>query len=256
MDVPAAARLRLADRFPRLDEGHGGRVGSGTFGAVYLSVDKFTQELVAVKRQRLCTASAGNELAAYETLRAFPHPNALRMVERFFHADSLYIVVEHMPTTLWEIWTTPVGRRGLLDPESCAGYLSGLVAGVGHLHGLRVAHGDLSLANILVDASNCVKVSDLGTAHSAHGHVHDKPCTTAYVRAPEAWAGSRECGLPGDRWAVGVAAMMLLSGECPWLEAQTDAELRGQAADPARVVRCSLVRLLGVVTEDNWPPLP
>ncbi len=253
MDVPAAARLRLADRFPRLDEGHGGRVGSGTSTHLsilpYLSIDQLTQELVAVKRQRPSTASAGNELAAYETLRAFPHPNALRMVERFCRADSLYLVVEHIKTTLWEIWTTPVGRRGLLDPESCAGYLSGLVAGVGHLHGLRVAHGDLSLANILVAASHCVKVSDLGTAHSAHGHfTTNRGTSTPYVRAPEAWAGCRECGLPGDRWAVGVAAMMLLSGECPWLEAQQKTE--------ETVVRDSLVRLLGIVTDDNWPPLP
>ena len=51
------------ERFLRLDEGSGGRVGQGSFGQIYMAVDQVTQQLVAVKRQSLPKEQAARELA-------------------------------------------------------------------------------------------------------------------------------------------------------------------------------------------------
>jgi serine/threonine protein kinase len=249
MQVPREARLFLTERYPRVDEGKGGRVGEGSFGAVYMAIDRVTQELVAVKRQPPGNPACADEVAAYELLRAFPHPNLLRMIDRFLEAGSMYLVLEFTATNLWKIWDSPTGRRGLESADRVHGYLRGVVLGVGHLHGLRVGHGDLSLSNILVDHEHCAKVADYGTAHCAHRHLSQSPTATGYVRAPEVWAGSPDCHMAGDSWAVGVVALALLTGECPWLTAiPPDAS----SSSAAGVMFREFVLLLGPVTEMNW----
>ena len=175
MEAPAAARMRLSERYLRLDEGQGGAIASGSFGRVYLAMDQLTQQPVAVKRQPAGHRSCAREMAVYEVFRAFPHDNILLMLDRFVDrpagSDSpcVYIVFEYCPTSLWHIFRRePLAQHGLLEMATIARHLQDISRGLSHLHGLGMAHGDLSMKNILVDAHHRCKIADFGTACEFH----------------------------------------------------------------------------------------
>ena len=77
------------------------------------------------------------------------------MVDRFSApfdgVECLYMVQEICATNLWKVFVRqPAECRVLLPQHVPQHYLLGIVRGVGHLHSLDIAHGDLSLANVLL----------------------------------------------------------------------------------------------------------
>ena len=208
-------------------------------------MDQLTQELVAIKTQPVDTESASREIGVYETLRAFPHRNICRMIDRFVaHQQELRIVFEYCPTNIMKIiQETSEGRNGVIPRAKVVHYVRGIVDALCHLHDIGMAHGDLSMGNILVSYDDTIKVGDFGTAHCAHTYICPEPMATYYVRSPEQWAAGPKSGWPSDSWAVGVVAMALLTGECPFFAKE----------DSAEVVFPAMVSLLGSVTDMVWP---
>ena len=74
-----AAGWNKDKRFTRIGEGGEGAVGHGSFGEVFQGYDELRHEAVFIKRQRKDTDQAAKEMACYNMLEAFPHPNILRM---------------------------------------------------------------------------------------------------------------------------------------------------------------------------------
>jgi serine/threonine protein kinase len=203
-------------RYKRCDEGRGGRIGSGSFGAVYIAVDQLTDDAVAVKRQTIPSEQATRELALYQMLRAWPHHNVQAMRDSFTtssHPPHLYMVFDFASSTLWDAWQTVLGRRGLLEHKLCSKYMLDIVRGVGHLHDLSMVHADLSMSNLLLGQDNVVKVADFGAAFAASTFLGSTSArTTAYVRAPEMFLEAANLTSSVDSWAVGVVGLSLFSG--------------------------------------------
>ena len=133
MELPDPARLRLAQRYVRCADNLA-VVGQGSYGVAYLAIDTLTQSTVVIKKQSMDNGRAGRELAAFHTLRAFPHPNVLRMLDTFEVGNQLHLVFEPASTDLWFRWTSPLGRTGLLEASSLRRSVGGALAGVSHLH--------------------------------------------------------------------------------------------------------------------------
>ena len=228
------------------------RVGSGSFGTVYIAVDRLTQKTVAIKKQPYGSQSARTEHAVYFVLRAFPHPNVQAMLDYYIEGASLHLVFEHAPSNLWWLSQSDAGRRGMLPRERVRGVVHGLTRGVGHCHDLQMAHGDLSLANVLLDGGGKVLLADFGYAACMHDTVCRQPTTTPYARAPEGWADSpKRPGAPGDCWAVGVACAILLAGGQPFLP---EPGQRAIAEDDMEAHCMGVIfQLLGEATAANWP---
>ena len=66
--------------------------------------------------------------------------------------------------------------------------------------------------------------------------------TTLYVRAPEAFLDGSKCGQPADFWAVGVIALSLLTGECPFLCERKEDVFSAQVLQA--IIICSPSRLV------------
>ena len=250
------------ERFLRLDEGSGGRVGQGSFGQIYMAVDQVTQQLVAVKRQSLPKEQAARELATFRLLLMYPHEHVVKMHDHFvtpFQGSTsrgyLYLVFEFMENNLWDLLKTPRGRRGLLDRSLAARYILHTCLGVNHLHELGIVHKDLSLSNLLLSSSHVVKVADMGTAMSARSILAptDHPVTTLYVQAPEIMlrdgSPGQQCAETVDCWSVGVVAMALWTGELPFIFWPKNVE----SADAEGWTFAAQLRLLGPITEESWP---
>ena len=58
-------------------------MASGSFGKVYIAVDRTTGATVAVKRQDVPSNAAARELVFYMALKHNPHPNIMSLLDNF-----------------------------------------------------------------------------------------------------------------------------------------------------------------------------
>ena len=226
-------------------------MGKGSYGKVYSSYDKLLQQHVMVKRQPLQQSElVERELLSFQTLRAFPHPNVVRMLDYFTGSredrspattgepscpvktlrklsalskgdEFFYMVFEACASDLYAAYMrNPLGRAGCKPIPELSKHLLEIARGVAHLHGLGLVHGDLSMSNILVGGDNRARVADLGTAHSCHTLLAGSNALkgTYYARAPEIWMKAPLSTTASDAWSVGVAAFAMMSGCVPGVE--------------------------------------
>ena len=178
---PASSASAVAgeQRYTRVDEGAGlGALARGSYGNIYIAVDRRTGSTVIVKRQQAPCDAAAKELAYYRALSQYSHPNVMHLLDHFTVRSRreafLYMVFDLMDGDLWHLW---IHHRRLLPLRSASRFLRHLVQGVAHLHGLGIVHGDLSMANMLIGrtdghgfepSGDALRISDLGGAASAH----------------------------------------------------------------------------------------
>jgi serine/threonine protein kinase len=184
-----AAYWNKDERFKRIGEGGEGAVGQGSFGEVFQGFDELKQEAVFIKRQRKDTDQAAKEMACYNMLEAFPHPNIIRMcgmwTGQFQEKTYLYIAMESCSTTLWK-YIRVDNPRAHHEFKRCGGQhqlLLDIVRAVGHLHAHGITHGDVSMSNILLTAAGVVRLADFGTV-SAHTYLTPQRLCVAYIRPP------------------------------------------------------------------------
>jgi serine/threonine protein kinase len=185
------------------------------------------------------------ELLSFQTLRAFPHPNVVRMLDYFTGSredrspattgepssrrissvlkvdEFFYMVFEACASDLYVAYMkNPLGRAGCKPIPELSKHFLDVARGVAHLHGLGLVHGDLSMSNILVGDDCRARVADLGTAHSCHALLAGSPAFkgTSYARAPEIWMDARHSTKASDAWSVGVIAIVMMSGVVPGVE--------------------------------------
>ena len=223
INAMAPAFWHKEERFQRIGEVDGGVVvGRGGFGKVFAGYDHLRQENVYIKRQSTRHASAARELACYNMLQAFPHPNILRMHgmwnAKFQKKEYLYIAMEACHTTLWKyIGVDNPDRRDTFHVANPPDMLLSVVRAVGHLHGLGIVHGGVSLSNILVTAASDVRLADFGTV-TAHTYLTNDKLCVAYIRPPETTLGSSQKGPAVDSWAVALVALAMWTGKMPTYE--------------------------------------
>ncbi|MFG3266140.1 serine/threonine-protein kinase [Streptomyces bobili] len=96
--------------------------------------------------------------------------------------------------------------------------LSGVAAGLAHMHGAGWVHGDLKPANVLLGADGAVWLADFGLATELEGtHAYLPPLGTLDHVPPEWWsqrtgAGGTVVRPTADIWAFGVLAHQVLTG--------------------------------------------
>ena len=251
MQLPSDVWLQKQQRYIPIPK----TLGAGSYGKVLQAVDAITQEQVALKKQKLPSESAAQELLAYRGLASFPSLHVQTLHDFFVvpppsgssGLSVLYLVYRVAETDLWCLFWSPDVQAGALPKSRFIALVAGACAGLSHLHGLHIIHGDPSLKNFLVASGDRTIIADLGAAHSAHGHfLSGRHITTVYVRPPEHHVTQAKlAGTPAaDCWALGVIAMALSTGRIPFL-------IEDEAAD--HDVAKAQLRLLGSITEDTWP---
>jgi len=235
--------------------------GGGTWGVVYLAVDKETKEGVAVKKLRLRTTDKDMERMARREmfiLRACQGPYVVRLLETFEGCagptgeGTVFLVMEQMRHDL----------RGLLDHKEISsrwtrshvkGYAWQILNAVAYCHERGYMHRDLKPANVLVDDRNTLKLADFGLASAIkkhpdkegqeianYGRYTNNVCTLWY-RAPELLYGSRAYDARIDVWSVGCIFGELL---------QNSLLMPGESEDDQ--LKC-IYALCGTPLENGWP---
>ncbi|KAI3450992.1 hypothetical protein Pfo_007657 [Paulownia fortunei] len=184
-------------------------IGRGSYGVVCSSINRETNERVAIKK---ITDVFGNRISAIRTLRelmllrCIKHENVVELKDVMMPTNwsgfkELYMVYELMDTDLHHIIKSPQP----LSNDHCKFFIFQLLRGLKYLHSANVLHRDLKPGNLLVNANCELKICDFGLARtgSDNGDFMTEYVVTRWYRAPELLLSCDSYGTSVDIWSVG-----------------------------------------------------
>lgn len=192
----------------------------GGFGEVYFAHSDGGKE-VALKL--LHEEDRDIEVRGVTQCLNLKHPNLVNLfdVKTDIHGDQ-WVVMEYVAgSSLEDILVS--FPDGLPLPE-VRDWLSGLVAGVSHLHDRGIVHRDLKPANVYRE-NGVVKIGDVGLSkrlESDGRRQHTQSVGTVYYMAPEVARG--QYGPEVDVYSLGVMLYELITGKLPFT-GETTAEI-------------------------------
>ncbi|KAK8829388.1 hypothetical protein WA577_004653 [Blastocystis sp. JDR] len=208
-----------------------GRLGSGTYGTVYLAkpIGASDKEdcYVAVKvmnkqkEGKYDSFTTINQLREIKFIKELHHPNIVRQVEVLYNYSikESAIVFEHADYDLHD-FIKCFNTAGMLIPfPIIRNFMWQIISATAYLHSNWVMHRDLKPTNLLImdNATQCgvIKVTDFGLARSFQEPLVafselEKVVVTLWYRAPELLLGCKSYGPAVDMWAIGcIFAKML-----------------------------------------------
>ncbi len=185
------------------------RVGSGGMADVYLAWDKMRSAKMAVKvLRRDLSGNASFKQFAHEAelLRKLEHPNIVRIFEFERDEDTVFIVMEWVDGT--NLRKAINDRRKPFKLEEVTAILEPVCSALNYAHQNKVYHCDVKPANILVNKTGKVLLSDFGIAQLADER--GAGGTPPYM-APEQFSDSL-LDARTDVYSLGVTVYEILSG--------------------------------------------
>lgn len=193
-------------------------LGRGSFGSVYEGIadDGF---FFAVKEVSLLDQGVQGKQSIYQLeqeialLSQFEHENIVQYLGTDKDESKLYIFLELVTKgSLQRLYQ----RYNLRDSQVSA-YTRQILHGLKYLHDRNVVHRDIKCANILVDASGSVKLSDFGLAKATKFNDVKSCKGTACWMAPEVVNRKGQgYGLPADIWSLGCTVLEMLTQKIPY----------------------------------------
>ncbi|KAG0252037.1 Serine/threonine-protein kinase 33 [Actinomortierella ambigua] len=210
-------------------------VGQGGYGTVYLVHEvgtKIANRAAKVVKQQYDTTLAllRREARIHTFLRDSHagecHPNIVRLDSVQEEPGVMTLVMEHCAGGNLEDQENRVGPRVFSD-AAVAQILLPVAMGLSHLHEVGIAHRDMKLQNVLLDAQGTAKIGDFGLA-TQEALCRDRVGTPSTM-APEVFNRKHPSLSPydpkkADMWALGILFWQLKFGDLPWREASFDAK--------------------------------
>ena len=219
IDAPAPIKIKIRELSSTFDISHQGRKGSN--GWLFFGVNRITKQKVAIKFYDWGGDSQYH--AEPSNLALINSPNVIKILDASL-VDNDYA-----------FFITPFYEKGDLDEELRRGKRGNLVAisftrdvlnGLSHLHASSILHRDIKPQNILVSDKNEAIIGDFGSVKKLPQNTHMVPGSGhSLIYTPPESISSRQCGIQGDLYQVGITLFQLLGGYFPyeqhdWLDAK------------------------------------
>eukprot|EP00697_Spironema_sp_BW2_P002740 gnl/Spiro4/13656_TR7280_c0_g1_i1.p1 gnl/Spiro4/13656_TR7280_c0_g1~~gnl/Spiro4/13656_TR7280_c0_g1_i1.p1 ORF type:complete len:294 (+),score=46.27 gnl/Spiro4/13656_TR7280_c0_g1_i1:120-1001(+) len=219
------------------------KIGEGTYGVVYKAKDRFTGDIVALKKIHLQLEDEGIPSTAIREialLKELQHPNIVRLHDVVYTERKLTLVFEHLDQDLKKYLDS---CRGRIDPMTVKLFLYQLLRGIAYCHEHRILHRDLKPQNLLINKDGELKLADFGLARAFGIPVRSFTCevVTLWYRAPDVLFGSRKYTTSIDIFSAG----------CIFAEMATGRPLFPGSSDSDQLLR--IFRVLGTPTAESWP---
>jgi serine/threonine protein kinase len=215
--------LRAGESDRRIRWRRGELLGEGAFGKVFLCLNLDDGNLMAVK-QITIKSHQTSQVAALEAevsvMKSLNSKHIVQFLGTERYAETLSIFMEYISGG--SIASLLI-KFGAFDCHVVQRYTRQIVLGLDHLHSHGVAHRDIKGANILVDNSGIVKLTDFGGAinlkESPDGVTgEDSAKGTAYWMAPEVirQRATKSDWKKSDIWSLGCTVVEMATGKPPW----------------------------------------
>ncbi|MFM9966191.1 MAG: serine/threonine-protein kinase [Planctomycetaceae bacterium] len=141
------------------------RLGSGGMGTVYKARHRRMKRIVAIKVLALSLSENKTFVQRFqrevETAARLTHPNIVTAHDADVCDAGHYLVMEFVAGTDLD---RLVRTRGPLSPKLAATMILQAARGLDYAHSQGVIHRDVKPANLLIDGSGTLKITDLGLA--------------------------------------------------------------------------------------------
>nr|AKL87250.1 mitogen-activated protein kinase 18 [Linum usitatissimum] len=186
-------------------------IGRGAYGIVCSSINRETNEKVAIKKINNVFESKTDALRTLRELillRHMRHPNVIALKDVMFPTTNrltfkdVYLVYELMDTDLHQI----IKSSQPLSNDHIRYFIFQLLRGLNYLHSANILHRDLKPGNLLVNANCELKICDFGLARTTsqgNEEFMTEYVVTRWYRAPELLLSSDNYGTSIDIWSVG-----------------------------------------------------
>lgn len=194
------------------------RSGEGTLFVLYRARNKETQTVHALKALKSAYSqhpqfSAAIAEAAHD-VSALRHPQICKISEIGREESTLFFAEEWLPGGSLEkrLRRAPLGRVEIMT------FTTRILDGLAALHENNLAHGDLRPSQLLFDARDSLKITDIGfsAAYKAAGmSLVEVQTEAAHYLAPERWDGQPPSA-SADLYALGVILYRATTGRVPY----------------------------------------
>ena len=197
-------------------------LGKGASGTVYLALDTFSGDDVALKVldqsvvaspdfEATVTAQFMNEASLAGKLQ---HPHIAAILEASVNRESGYIALEYVPGGDLSQYVQP-GK--LLSPEECIQVAFKSCGALDYAYRQGIVHRDIKPANIMVVSGTNIKVADFGAAFLKSGSEPqiESGVGSPYYMSPEQVNGEA-LGHQSDMFSLGVVLYELFTGKRPF----------------------------------------
>jgi len=192
-----------------------GKIGEGSYGAVYKAIHKRTGEIVSIKVVPI-EDDLNDILKEIKFMSEINCPQVVRLYGNFVKEDvELWIVMEYCAAgSVSDIMRL---RRKTLTEQEIAVIIKSTLEGLEYMHQHMKIHRDIKAGNILLNAKGEAKLADFGVS----GQLSDSTAKrntvigTPYWMAPEV-IQENGYGVSADIWSLGITSIEMAQGHPPY----------------------------------------
>ena len=206
----------------------GEQIGKGAYAIVKEGIHISTETPVAIKIYDKLRFSEQRRKKRLELeisiLKQLNHVNIVKYFDFFQTPNHLYLVMELIKGKSLRDYMKLRKDKRLTERRSLK-ILKELALALYYCHSNGIAHRDIKLDNILLDALGNVKLIDFGfSSINVNTQKLTTHCGTLSYMSPEIVSKKDYYGGPADMWALGVVFHAMLFGKYPF-NGKTDPEL-------------------------------
>lgn len=188
-------------------ENQGIVLGEGTYGKVYLAVDRVTGKKYAMKKMKVMGEEGihSTTLREISLLKGLDHPNIIKLCEVVANQGVIYLVFEYYERDLLKHLQITRSEGKKLDPILIKSYMHQLIKGIVACHQVGIYHRDLKCQNTLINKDGRLIICDFGLARQVQVQKQNLTLqiATLWYRCPELLLGAKTYGPEVDMWSIG-----------------------------------------------------
>lgn len=192
-------------------------LGTGTFGRVYLtrfrSTNNYFAMKVLLKTEVVRLKQVEHINSEKDILAQVHHPFIVNLACTFQDPANLYLLLEYVPGG--ELFTH-LRRAGRFTNAITKFYTSEIYLAIEYLHSQDIIYRDLKPENLLLDKRGHIKITDFGFAKKIVDRTWTL-CGTPEYLAPEI-IQSKGHGKAADWWALGILIFEMIAGYPPFFD--------------------------------------
>jgi len=227
-----------------------GLLGQGGMGQVFRARDRYTGQIVALKRvSQTSSAPSRGQLEAlteeFRILSSLRHPYIISVLDYGFDSAQRPFFTMELLESAHQILPAAASASSAVQ----ATLLNQLLQALSYLHRRRILHRDLKPSNILVVQSTsgpAIKLVDFGLSLARSGRQREHAVGTLAYMAPELFCG-HAASVQSDLYAVGIIAYELFAGRHPFPIGDKPTELIAQVLHDAPDLAVLPQKLRGVI---------